>query len=127
MFLDAAHAELLPSTDIAVAAASVNAVPVSDDALERDRILLINLLVNHPDIAHRSARPGHLTGSAFVVNSTATEGLLMFHTKLQRWLQPGGHADGDTNLASVALQRSEERRVGKECLSQCRSRWSPYH
>ena len=22
---------------------------------------------------------------------------------------------------------SEERRVGKECLSQCRSRWSPYH
>ena len=25
------------------------------------------------------------------------------------------------------LGRSEERRVGKECLSQCRSRWSPYH
>ena len=24
-------------------------------------------------------------------------------------------------------RRSEERRVGKECLSQCRSRWSPYH
>src|SRR5213082_28357 len=23
--------------------------------------------------------------------------------------------------------RSEERRVGKECLTQCRSRWSPYH
>src|SRR3546814_1279539 len=26
-----------------------------------------------------------------------------------------------------ALQRSEERRVGKECVSTCRSRWSPYH
>ena len=25
------------------------------------------------------------------------------------------------------LQRSEERRVGKECLRLCRSRWSPYH
>src|SRR3546814_20830520 len=24
-------------------------------------------------------------------------------------------------------QRSEERRVGKECVSTCRSRWSPYH
>ena len=24
-------------------------------------------------------------------------------------------------------ERSEERRVGKECLHQCRSRWSPYH
>src|SRR3546814_16369245 len=27
----------------------------------------------------------------------------------------------------VAAQRSEERRVGKECVSTCRSRWSPYH
>src|SRR3546814_13902815 len=26
-----------------------------------------------------------------------------------------------------AHQRSEERRVGKECVSTCRSRWSPYH
>src|SRR3546814_6032743 len=25
------------------------------------------------------------------------------------------------------MQRSEERRVGKECVSTCRSRWSPYH
>src|SRR3546814_4525032 len=29
-------------------------------------------------------------------------------------------------LATLAL-RSEERRVGKECVSTCRSRWSPYH
>src|SRR3546814_14508965 len=28
---------------------------------------------------------------------------------------------------NVALSRSEERRVGKECVSTCRSRWSPYH
>src|SRR3546814_12095416 len=27
----------------------------------------------------------------------------------------------------VARERSEERRVGKECVSTCRSRWSPYH
>src|SRR3546814_19654897 len=27
----------------------------------------------------------------------------------------------------VAALRSEERRVGKECVSTCRSRWSPYH
>src|SRR3546814_5710558 len=30
-------------------------------------------------------------------------------------------------LTAAALQRSEERRVGKECVSTCRSRWSPYH
>src|SRR3546814_18243885 len=29
--------------------------------------------------------------------------------------------------ASLPLRRSEERRVGKECVSTCRSRWSPYH
>ena len=28
---------------------------------------------------------------------------------------------------TAAEQRSEERRVGKECVCQCRSRWSPYH
>src|SRR3546814_12925646 len=29
--------------------------------------------------------------------------------------------------ADIAANRSEERRVGKECVSTCRSRWSPYH
>src|SRR3546814_16904993 len=36
---------------------------------------------------------------------------------------PGDPAAGEGNLYS----RSEERRVGKECVSTCRSRWSPYH
>src|SRR3546814_4225590 len=30
-------------------------------------------------------------------------------------------------LAALQRARSEERRVGKECVSTCRSRWSPYH
>ena len=30
-------------------------------------------------------------------------------------------------LAAICKERSEERRVGKECVSTCRSRWSPYH
>src|SRR3546814_7095258 len=30
-------------------------------------------------------------------------------------------------LAGLGLSRSEERRVGQECVSTCRSRWSPYH
>src|SRR3546814_983132 len=32
-----------------------------------------------------------------------------------------------TDAAKLARARSEERRVGKECVSTCRSRWSPYH
>src|SRR3546814_1950326 len=35
-----------------------------------------------------------------------------------------GHADG---VEQVRIRRSEERRVGKECVSTCRSRWSAYH
>src|SRR3546814_15052080 len=33
----------------------------------------------------------------------------------------------DPRALTVTADRSEERRVGKECVSTCRSRWSPYH
>src|SRR3546814_3521450 len=36
-------------------------------------------------------------------------------------------AQGIKRYTRKALPRSEERRVGKECVSTCRSRWSPYH
>src|SRR3546814_16331702 len=36
-------------------------------------------------------------------------------------------AMGRFGFDSLAIWRSEERRVGKECVSTCRSRWSPYH
>src|SRR3546814_15109070 len=39
----------------------------------------------------------------------------------------GGPDDLVTQLASSLAFRSEERRVGKACVSTCRSRWSPYH
>ena len=34
---------------------------------------------------------------------------------------------GIKNIRTKSMGRSEERRVGKECASMCRSRWSPYH
>ena len=38
------------------------------------------------------------------------------------------HVYMNSNLAAQRVKkRSEERRVGKECTSWCRSRWSPYH
>src|SRR3546814_11557076 len=37
------------------------------------------------------------------------------------------YRSGDANMRSVWICRSEARRVGKECVSTCRSRWSPYH
>ena len=43
-----------------------------------------------------------------MIDATADRCLLLFHRKLQRWLQPGGHADGNTNLISVALREATE-------------------
>src|SRR3546814_19877731 len=36
-------------------------------------------------------------------------------------------SSGQTEHGKSVLARSEERRVGKECVGTCRSRWSPYH
>ena len=56
----------------------------------------------------RSNEVGHFTGSAWLVSADGKRVLLMHHRKLDRWLQPGGHADGDTDLARVALREAEE-------------------
>ena len=75
-----------------------------DDLGDRYRALIDG----HPDACVRTCRPGHLTGSALVVDSTGANTLLMLHAKFGRWLQPGGHADGDANLAAVALREATE-------------------
>lgn len=72
----------------------------------RDRILAF--CEEHPDVLHRSCLSGHLTGSALVVDADGRRTLLLHHAKLDRWLQPGGHADGDGNLAAVALREADE-------------------
>jgi 8-oxo-dGTP pyrophosphatase MutT (NUDIX family) len=51
---------------------------------------------------------GHLTASALVVDAAGERALLTHHKKLGRWLQLGGHCDGDANLAAVALRECEE-------------------
>jgi len=58
--------------------------------------------------AQRSLEHGHLTGSAWIVNREGDKVLLLHHRKLGRWLQPGGHADGELNLLSVALREARE-------------------
>ncbi|MDG2526650.1 NUDIX hydrolase [Stenotrophomonas sp. HITSZ_GD] len=56
----------------------------------------------------RERLAGHFTGSAWLVDATGTRVLLTHHRKLQRWLQLGGHADGDADLAQVALREAQE-------------------
>ena len=56
----------------------------------------------------RETEIGHFTGSAFLLNSNKTKFLLMHHKKLDRWLQPGGHCDGDENVLAVSIKEARE-------------------
>ncbi|MEM9294078.1 MAG: NUDIX hydrolase [Acidobacteriota bacterium] len=51
---------------------------------------------------------GHVTASAFVLDEGRESLLLIWHRGLGRWLQPGGHADGDGDLVGVAQREVEE-------------------
>jgi len=62
----------------------------------------------HPDCLLRTCVPGHLTGSAWIIDCTRRRVLLTHHRKLDRWLQLGGHADGDPDLAAVARREAAE-------------------
>lgn len=56
----------------------------------------------------RERLQGHFTGSAWLVSGDGRCVLLTHHRKLDRWLQLGGHADGDIDLAQVALKEAGE-------------------
>ena len=68
----------------------------------------IRFVEDHADCLLRSCVPGHLTGSAWIVNADRTRTLLTHHHKLDKWLQLGGHADGDGDLLGVALREARE-------------------
>lgn len=68
----------------------------------------LRFVEQHPDCLLRACVPGHLTGSAWIVDPTRTRTLLTHHLKLDKWLQLGGHADGDGDLAAVALREAQE-------------------
>ena len=65
-------------------------------------------LLSNPDAFQRTHLPGHITGSAFIVDTSRTHTLLVHHAKLNRWLQPGGHSDGETDVVGVARREASE-------------------
>lgn len=105
---DGASTALGATTDLSVAAGLLAAVPPGPAEMERHRRRVLDALAARADLAQRTARPGHLTGSALVVSDDGDRVLLLLHRKLGRWLQPGGHADGEANLARVAWRESTE-------------------
>lgn len=66
------------------------------------------LVESHADCFERACRPGHVTASAWIVAPGSDRVLLVHHRKLDRWLQPGGHCDGQPDPAAAALREAEE-------------------
>ena len=69
---------------------------------------MIRFVEAHPDCAERSLQVGHLTGSAWIVDRERKRTLLTHHKKLGKWLQLGGHADGELNPLAVAMREAGE-------------------
>ena len=64
-----------------------------------------------------------------VDRGASEEDIRRAYRRLARENHPDVNKDpgAEDRFKEVSEVRSEERRVGKECLTQCRSRWSPYH
>ncbi len=102
------EALLVRLDDLDGALAQVQSADLVDADTVAARERLLAFCRHNRNALHRSCLSGHLTGSALVVDAAGARTLLLHHAKLDRWLQPGGHADGDGNLAAVALREATE-------------------
>lgn len=69
---------------------------------------MLEVVLSLEDCFLRTCRVGHFTASSLVLNQEKTHVFLMHHTKYDKWLQPGGHCDGDSDVLRVALKETEE-------------------
>jgi 8-oxo-dGTP pyrophosphatase MutT (NUDIX family) len=98
-----------PRTALAALEQDLAHHPCADEKEARDLAFVRAFLREHPDDAHLRSQPlGHLTGSGFVLDADLRHLLLLHHRKLGRWLQPGGHGEGEMDLRLVALREIEE-------------------
>jgi 8-oxo-dGTP pyrophosphatase MutT (NUDIX family) len=76
---------------------------------ERDTVQrYLDFVRSEPRCFERDCWPGHVTGSAWVVDPRGERVLLTHHRKLNRWLQLGGHSDGDADALRVACREASE-------------------
>jgi len=66
------------------------------------------LVASRADCFLRSCLPGHITASCWIVSRDHRHYLLTHHRKLDRWLQLGGHCDGDSDVLGVAAREAYE-------------------
>lgn len=68
----------------------------------------IEFVKEYKDCFERTLKVGHLTGSSLLLNEEENACLFTLHKKLNKWLQLGGHADGEVNLLQVSIKEAQE-------------------
>lgn len=69
---------------------------------------IARFVAEYENCFERTLTVGHITGSAWIIDLDRRHALLTHHRKLDRWLQLGGHSDGDANTLNVALREGVE-------------------
>lgn len=69
---------------------------------------IINFVKENPDCFERRLESGHVTASCWLLNYDRTKALLMHHKKLNKWVQLGGHCDGNSDVLEVAMKEAQE-------------------
>jgi len=80
----------------------------SDDSERMSLEVLRQFVAENALAFERSLLFGHVTASALLLNKDTTKFLLMHHRKLDKWVQLGGHCDGNPDTLAVALKEASE-------------------
>jgi 8-oxo-dGTP pyrophosphatase MutT (NUDIX family) len=75
---------------------------------EKDKILILEALRNEKAVFTRENALAHMTASAWVTNPSHDKVLMVYHNIYNSWSWLGGHADGETDLLSVAIREVKE-------------------
>lgn len=84
-----------------------NYYPINQEEIDY-KSRMLTFIKKNEKCFERTLEEGHFTASAWLLNKSGTHTLLMHHTKLDIWVQLGGHCDGDSNVLAVAIKEASE-------------------
>ena len=82
--------------------------PPFNEQEEKDKALILGWIRNNENAFSRENTVAHITASAWVVNKDRSKVLMVYHNIYNSWSWMGGHADGETDLLSVAIREVKE-------------------
>ena len=78
-----------------------------------DKVRIINFLKENDNAYLRDNEKMHMTASSWIINKDKTKVLMIYHNIYDSWAWTGGHADGDEDLAYVAVKEAKEETNNK--------------